>query len=217
MTDARRTLHDTPPLNGKERGDREYPNPPALRRLGGYERSSRDLRERTTGKDITAAATGPVPIDEDAVDTPPDVGDGDALPGPTRCATPFETRTNRTVVPTTPTSPRTSRSNPDAGTDDRNNPQELSLGAGPRTIRMPGPEPVRPSRPRAVRTVPTAWAGESADDNAATVPVGDSGPPRSTATSGSIDGDANARPPGGTRRCSNDSGVGSADRTARSP
>jgi hypothetical protein len=89
----------------------------------------------------------------------------------------------------------------------------LWLGAGPRVTPVSAAERERSSQPRAVRTAP---ARESAADNAATVPDGDAGPPRSTARSGSPDSVANAGHPGGKTRCNNDSAVGWADRTARS-
>jgi len=187
-----------------------------LRRLGGYVRSSRDLRERTTAKDITAAAPTPAAIAGAAVDNRPDADDDNATPDPARCATPDGNGTNKNAAATTPRRPRTARSNPAAGTDERNNPHDLPLGAGPRTPPPPALRPAhRPPAPPAP-AVPTAWARESADDNAAIAPDGNAGPPRSNARFGSLDNVANAAPPGGTTRCSNDSGDGRDDRTARS-
>jgi hypothetical protein len=179
----------------------------------GYLRSSRGEHERTTAKDVTAAATTAVASDEAEVGTPPDADGDNGLPDPTRCVTLDGNRTNRNAVATMPTPPQIPRSNPVAGTDDRKNPQELWLGAGPRVTRVAAAERERSSQPRAVRT---ASVRKSAADNAATVPDGDTGPPRSTARSGSPASVASVGHPGGKTHYSNGSGVGWAETTARS-
>jgi hypothetical protein len=183
-----------------------------LRRLGGYERSSRDLRKHTTGKDITAAAPMPNPNGAAEGDTPPDDADDNVTPDPTHCATPGDNGSNKNAAATTPSSPRTVRSNPDADTSAGKNPHGLPLGAGPRA---PPPLAVRPPPP-ATLAVPSAGARESIDDNAAIARDDNAGPPYSNARSGLPDDDANAAPPGDTTRCNNDSGDGWDGRTVRS-
>src|SRR6185312_11579947 len=245
---VRPATHDAPstppPRTGRNGRNRKHRNPPALRRLGGYVRSSRDLGRRTTGKDIMAAAPRPAAIVAAEGDTPPDAAADTALRDPARCATPGDNGSNRIAAATTPSPPRTARNNPAADTSVAKNPHSLTLGAGPRAARRPVmamgsavktrsaaellPRPpareVRAAPPvTVVRAAPPVtvarptWAAESDDDNAAIVPAGNAGPPHSNATSGSPDDGANVPPSGNTMRCNNDSADGSDERTARTP
>jgi hypothetical protein len=164
------------------------------------------VRQPPTGKDVTEAfqrrmrtrAGRPIALTPPVPGFPIELGDS---------------RTNRSVGATIPIAPRTTRSSRGVRTTAENNPQILTLGAGPCTLRVLAAEPKCLSLPQAVRT---AWAGESAADNVATVPDGDAGPPRSHARSGSPDGVANAGHPGGKPRCNNDSAAGGTETTARS-
>lgn len=183
-----------------------------LRRLGGYEQSSRDLMKRTITKDITAAAPNPAAIATAEVDNPPDADDGNVTPDPTHYATPDGIGTNKNAAAITPRRPRTARSNPAARTSEQNNPHTLPLGAGPRA---PPPLAVR-TPPPATLAVPSAGARESIDDNAAIARDDNAGPPHSNATSGLPDDDANAGPPADRTHCNNDSGDGRDGRTVRS-
>jgi len=147
------------------------------------------------------------------VDSPHAADAGTGLPDRVRSGVLDDSRMNRNVGATIPNAPRTTRSSRGVRTTAANNPQILTLGAGPRTVRVLAAVPKCSSLTWAVRT---AWAGESAADSVATVPDGDAGPPRSHARSGSPDGVANAGRLGGKSHYSNDSGVGWAETTARS-
>lgn len=180
-------------------------------------------------KDITAAAATRVAIADAAVDTPHADAADNAVPDPARCVTPDGTRTYRIAAATTPRRPRTPRSNRDDDMADVENPEGLSLGAGPRTLRPPAPRtlrlPTREQQPPAVsphtlrtlaprphrlpaveQTRPSP--GESAADSDALVHGGNAGLPQLHARSDSPASVASVGLPDGTDRCSSDSGVG---------
>lgn len=168
----------------------------------------------TTAKDITAAA---VAVADAVVDTPHGDAADNAPRDPARCVTLDGSCTYRIAGASTSKRPRTRRSSRAADTADANNPWGLSLGAGPRTTRR-RVEPQRPSPQRRPRrpVIRRAWVWESAADSVAIVRGDGVGPPQSPARSDSRASVAIVALRDGRARCSNDSGVGWVERSARS-
>lgn len=176
----------------------------------------------TTAKDITVAAAAPAAIVVVAVDTPNGDAADNGLPDPARCVTLDGSCTYRIAAARTSQQQRTRRSNRGVDTADAKNPWGLSLGAGPRTPRRlveprrRSPRRRSPQRRSGLRAIRGAQVVESAADSVAIVRGGTADPPHWPARSGSLASVASVGLPAGRARCSNDSGVGWGDRTARS-
>jgi hypothetical protein len=209
----------SPVLGNPERGNggpgRTGTHPlPTLGWVWGSYGSARGL---TIAKDVTQDVAAVVATVVVVADNPGAAAAESGLRDRARAATPGGTSRNRNAGATTPTTPRSTRSNQAADRSAPRNLQEWLLGAGPRTPRG-AQEQAELARPGLATPAARAQRpGGAVADNAGTAAAGASCRPRWPARCGWPAGVASVALRCGSRPSSNGSGDGWGDRNARSP